>query len=406
MGAVENTLIILLVVLASGLIVPELFLRLKIPYVTTLILIGAVLGPHGIGYVGSNEVIEFFGFLGFTFLMLLAGMETNLDVLKKSKLGIGKMALGGGLLPLIAGFLIVKFFGLSTIEALLVGTVFVSSSVAIIIPTIRAAGIFGKPEGQMMVAAVVIQDIVSLFLMAIVFQTIDPITTLPLPLYFIVLFVSVFAMKTFIPKLSSWFLTKGHLFKHEAHEDETRFIIILLIATLVYFSYLGVHPIVAAFLVGILLSGTVKSDKIFLKLHTLGYGLFVPVFFFIAGMRMDLKIFLNFDTTNIFIFALITTFLVSKVAGGFIGARLAGLSVIDSEFFGIVSTPQLTTTLAVTYAASSAGLLSTSVTTGIIALAVITTVLAPTFLKFHAEKFGMKMMPHRAVPKYAKKLDS
>lgn len=406
MGVIENTLIILLVVLAAGLVVPELFMRLKVPYVTTLILIGAVMGPNGMGYVGQNPTIEFFGFLGFTFLMLMAGIETDIGALKKSRVGIAKMAFGNGVIPFLAGFVLCLLFGLNVTEALLVGTVFVSSSVAVIIPTIRSAGIFNKDEGRMMVAAVVVEDIASLFLMALIFQSIDPITSLPLPLYFSVLLISIVALWTLIPRVSSWFLAKGHIFNHEAHEDQTRFVLILLIGVLIYFSYLGVHPIVAAFLVGALLSGTVTSGNIYSKLHTLGYGLFVPVFFFIAGMEMDLKVFLNFDLTNVFILSLIAVFMLAKIGGGFLGARWAGLDTGRAEFFGIVSTPQLTTTLAVTYAASSAGLIESSVTTAIIALSVITTVFAPSFLRFHTKRFGVQIQPSRAVPKYAKSLKS
>ena len=59
-----STLIILLLILVLGLLVPELFRKLKIPFVTALILIGTVLGPHGFDYVQSNEILEVFGFLG------------------------------------------------------------------------------------------------------------------------------------------------------------------------------------------------------------------------------------------------------------------------------------------------------------------------------------------------------
>lgn len=390
MGAVENTLLILLLILFFGLVVPELFLRLKLPYITSLLLIGAILGPHGLGYIVSNEVIEFFGFLGFTFLMLLAGLETNLQALQQSKRKIFTLAIANGVIPFVLGFGITLLFGQGIVAALLVGTIFISSSVAIIIPTIKSAGLYNKVEGQIMAAAIFIEDILSLFLLAMIFQSIDPITRLPLPLYFTVLIISVLSLKVLIPKVTTYLFQRSGMFKHEAHEDQTRFVIILLMAVLIYFSYLGVHPIVAAFIVGALLSGVTKSHVIFEKIHTLGYGLFVPVFFFIVGMEMDISALFAFDAANIFIVVLILAFLIGKILSGYFAGKSVGFTGPQAQFFSIVSTPQLTTTLAVTYAASNAGLLERPLVTGIIALSIITTVFAPIVLKAYSSRFGVQ----------------
>jgi len=398
MGAVENTLIVLLFILLFGLVVPELFLRLKLPYITSLLLIGSLLGPHGLGYIASNEVIEFFGFLGFTFLMLLAGLETNLHALQQSKSKIFTLAIANGLIPFILGFGVTLLFGQGVVAALLVGTIFISSSVAIIIPTIRSAGFYNKVEGQIMAAAIFMEDILSLFLLAIIFQSVDPITQLPLPLYFVVLILSVLSLKILIPKLTTYLFQRSGMFRHEAHEDQTRYVIILLMAVLIYFSYLGVHPIVGAFIVGVLLSGVTTSHVIFEKIHTLGYGLFVPVFFFIVGMEMDLSILFSFDTTNLFITLLILTFLIGKILSGYFGAKAIGFSKERARFFSIVSTPHLTTALAVTYAASSAGLIEKPLVTGIIVLSIVTTIFAPLILQAYEEYFDVQFRSRKPVP--------
>ena len=60
MVALEHNVLILFIILFLGLIVPHLFKKLKLPLVTSLILIGAVLGPNGLNYVKHNEVIVFF----------------------------------------------------------------------------------------------------------------------------------------------------------------------------------------------------------------------------------------------------------------------------------------------------------------------------------------------------------
>ncbi|KPJ85189.1 hypothetical protein AMJ57_04005 [Parcubacteria bacterium SG8_24] len=388
----ESTLLILLPILFFGLVAPELFRRLKLPYVTSLILVGAIVGPYGLDYVRSNEVVEFFGFLGFTFLMLLAGLETDVGTLQHSKRKIATLALANGGIPFLAGALLSLAFGFGLLPSLVVGTVFISSSVAIVIPTIRSF-ILKEEDGQIMIAAVVVEDIVSLFLLAIVFQSISPITDLPLPQYFVALIISFLFIRRVVPRLARRFFSSSASAGQTRYESQLRFVIVLTIAVLIFFSFLGVHPIVAAFLVGLLLADVVTSGEIIGKLHTLGYGLFVPVFFFIVGMEMDLGILLTPDLTSVFVGALILSFFVAKAGGGYIGARLAGLESRYASFFGIVSLPQLTTTLAAVYAASTVGIIGPRVVTAITLLSVVTTVLTPLLLRVVTGRFHFRPQP-------------
>ena len=140
----ESTLIILFGILPIGLIIPELFKKLRIPFVTSIILAGAVLGPKGFNFIQSNHAIDFFGFLGMTFLMLMAGMETDIDKLKKLKHKVFIMAGFNSLVPLIVGFAITKYFGYPWLTSILVGVIFMSSSVAIIVPTLKSVNLFKK----------------------------------------------------------------------------------------------------------------------------------------------------------------------------------------------------------------------------------------------------------------------
>lgn len=389
MPLAESTLLVLLPILFFGLVAPELFRKLKLPYVTSLILVGSILGPHGLNFARSNDVVEFFGFLGFTFLMLMAGLETDVEALQHSKKKIATLSLANGLIPFVLGFLTMWAFGFGIWPSLVVGTVFVSSSVAIVIPTIRSYVFRREGEGQIMATSILVEDIASLFLLAIVFQSFSPTTDLPLPQYFVALIISVLFLRRIVPKLARKFFASKYAGETK-HETQLRFVIVLLMAVLIFFSFLGVHPIIAAFLVGLLLSNVVTSTEVIHKLHTLGYGLFVPVFFFIVGMEMDLRMLISLDYTNLFILTLIAVFFVAKLVGGYVGGRLAGLSRSSSTFFGIVSLPQLTTTLAATYAAATVGIIDSSVVTAITLLSILTTFIAPYLLRVFAKRLGVR----------------
>lgn len=381
MAAIESTLYVLLIILSFGLIVPELFQRLKIPFVTSLILIGSILGPHGINYIQSNEIINFLGFLGMTFLILMAGLETNLSKLNNLKHKILIMAGLNGLIPFLVGFILTYSYGYSFITSLLIGIIFISSSVAVVVPSLKSAGILKKNIGHLILSSVLITDIVSLALLSIVLQNVAPITKLPLPIYFFFLAASVVILFIYVPGIANYLLHK-HGFTKKHHENQLRFIIVLMMAVLTYFSVLGVQPILAAFIVGLTLSKVARSEKLYTKLYTLGYGFFVPIFFFIVGMEMNLKILFNLDPRNIILISLILGLILSKFLSGTLAGKILKLSERDSAIFGVSSIIQLTTTLAVAYAASSLKILDSLLVTTIIILSVITTITGPIILKF------------------------
>jgi len=114
----------------------------------------------------------------------------------------------------------------------------------------------------------------------------------------------------------------------------------------------------------------------------MGYGLFIPVFFFVVGMEIDVSLLRQFDITNVMMISLILGLMLSKIASGYIAGRLVKLSKRDSMLFGSISITQLTTTLAVTYAASSMGLLDSALVTSIVLLAIITTVVGPVLTSY------------------------
>ncbi len=376
----QATLIPLLVILSFGLLLPDFFRKLRIPFVTSLILVGSMLGPNGLNYVQFDEIISFFGFLGMTFLMLMAGLDADIRKLKSLKGKMILLAAVNGLVPFLVGFGLTQLFGYSLTTSVIIGVVFMSSSVAILIPSLKTSGIFRKDVGQLILSAALIVDAASLVLLSVILQTISPVTQLPLLSYIFVLVLSMAALFYFVPLLSRKFFHRKPTPKRD-YEKQLRFVIVIVMGVLVYFSALGVHPILAAFVIGLTLSNAVEHETIFTKLYTMGYGLFVPVFFFIVGMEMDLKLLLNFDATNVIIISIISGLIISKFLSGYMAGRAISLSSKDSAVFGVSSMIQLTTTLAVIYVASSLGILDSVLVTSIILLSIITTILGPVLLK-------------------------
>lgn len=376
-----TTLLTLMLILLLGLILPELFKKLRIPFITSLIIVGAILGPNALNYVQSNEVIEFFGFLGMTFLMFMTGLETDLSKLKKMKKKIIFLVSFNGFIPFLIGLFISRFFGYGWTTSFLIGTIFISSSIAVVAPTLKSVGLFKNKFGQLFLAAVLLLDMISLVALSFILQDVSPITKLPLLQYFIIITLSILTLFFILPKLTN-FILKKELQGKEKYERQLRFIIVIIMGVLAYFAALGVHPILAAFLVGLTLSHVVQSKLILHKFHTLGYGLFVPIFFFIVGMEVDLSILKNFDAGNLLMMSIILSLIFSKFLSGFFAAKFLKISNKFSFIFGSLTIIQITTTLAVTYAAASLGLLDNVLVTSIILMSVISTILGPLLLRF------------------------
>lgn len=386
MVTLAQTELVLLLILCAGLLLPELLRRLKVPYITGLILAGSLMGPYGLQYVQSNETIKFFGFLGSSFLMLMAGLAVHTKHFKSGKTTI--MAITNGLIPFLFGLAIGRLFGYSWFTSLLIGTIFISSSAAIIVNAVKNAGLLKRDIGQSIISSTVILDILSLFILAVALQTVSPITNLPLPIYFLILLASVFILKKILPGFSK--ICIGHLCTHfkgnkDVYEDQLHVVIVILIGVLVFFSALGVNPIVASFIVGILLSDVITSAKLYDKIHTMAYGLFIPVFFFIIGMQMDLSILFTFNIQNLLMISIVLGLIIAKTGSGILGGTLAGYPFKESLLFGVGSMAQLTTTLAVVYAASTLSILDETLVTSVVMLSVVTTLLSPYLLNLLSE---------------------
>jgi Kef-type K+ transport system membrane component KefB len=107
----EHLLAILGVLLFFGLLLPRLLRPLHLPFATSLILVGSVLGPHGIGLVQPDDSLALLGFLGGTFYMLLAGTDARALGVSPRERALTRLAMVNSLVPAAAGVAIGRWFG-------------------------------------------------------------------------------------------------------------------------------------------------------------------------------------------------------------------------------------------------------------------------------------------------------
>ena len=372
-------------ILFAGIFFSALFRRLHLPWVIVLILGGIIIGPHALGIFEPNPTVEFIGQIGLVFLMFMAGMKTKLSIFKKFKGGVFGLAFINGTIPFLVGIGIGFLFGYGWIAALLLGIVFVSSSIAIVIPSLEANKLLRTRLGKSVVAATIIQDIASLVMLSVLLQILNPVTALPLPIFYILLFISLVALRWVLPKLRRFF-SLGVRGTKDLFQQELRVIFAILIGTVISFEILGLHPIIAGFFAGLVLSGSIKSEILKEKLHTISYGLFIPTFFIIIGTKTNLGIFLESQSAALLIAAVVLGSLLSKFASGWIGGRIIGFTSSQSLLIGASTIPQLSTTLAVAFTAAALGLLNQELIVAMVILSTVTTFVGPLLMQMFSRR--------------------
>jgi len=364
-----------LIVISAGLFLSEIFRRFHLPYVIAMLVTGILIGPYCFDAISLNGTLDFLGTLGLVFLMFMAGLEIKLSHFSKIKGEVTKISIFNGLVPFAAGFLIGQYFGYGTLGSLLIGIIFISSSVAVVIPSLESHRILKSKLGKIIVSSTVLEDGMSLILLSIILQVVSPTTFLPLPLFYVLLVAVLIAMKFAIPKIDEFFFSK--IKKRDLFEQELRFIFVVLIGTVVLFEILGMHAIIAGFFTGLILSDTIKSSKLKDKLHALSYGLFIPIFFIIVGMNTDITVFLAAGGALVLTAAIVIGSMATKFVGGWLGGRLSGLNSPQSLMLGAATIPQLSTSLAVAFIGFEFDLLDHKLITALVVLSIVTTFAGP-----------------------------
>ena len=159
-----NLAIILIFTKIGGIICK----RFGVPSVLGQVLIGVVLGPTVLSLVQPDMLIDEVGQLGVIFLMFLAGLDTEMDTMKRLGKKAFLVATGGALLPLFGGTLVARLFNFDFKTSIFVGTILTATSISITVQTLLELGKLKTAEGNIILAAAVIDDIIGILLLAVV----------------------------------------------------------------------------------------------------------------------------------------------------------------------------------------------------------------------------------------------
>ncbi|MBI2098681.1 MAG: cation:proton antiporter [Candidatus Wildermuthbacteria bacterium] len=373
------------VVLAAGLIVSEIFGRLHLPLVVALIVGGILIGPYGLEWFIPNPTIEFFGQIGLVFLMFMAGLEIKLSSFREFKGDVAKISLLNGLVPLGAGIGLGIWFGLDWIAVFFLGIIFLSSSVAVISPSLQANALLSIRLGRIVISSAILHDVTSLFLLLILLRFLEPNgSAIPDYLFYPLFVLSLFGIRWLIPRVHAIFISGAH--EKDLFEEEVRIVLVALIGTVVFFELMGLHAIIAGFFTGLVFSEIIKSNILKEKLRTISYGLFVPIFFIVVGTQTNIRVFTEINGTILLTILIVGGSVFSKFVSGWVGGKLIGFTNREAVIVGVATVPQLSTALAVVAVGYQRGLLSQELVAAIVVLSVTGVFLAPLLISFLSKK--------------------
>lgn len=367
-------------VLLTGLLSSTLLRTLHLPWVAALILGGIFIGPNGLDIFTPDSTIQFISEMGLIFLMFMAGLEVKFSEFKQSGPSLFLLSLVNGLVPFVVGVAIAYYHGYSHNTLLLLGTVFVSSSVAVVIPTLEANDLFDLRIGKAVMITSIIQDIISLILLSVLLQDIRPVSNLPFYFFYPLLFATFFGLRFILPRLQKVLasLTSGK----DTFQDQLRAVFLVLVGTVIVFQILGLHSIIGGFFAGVVLSDSIDDEVLKAKIRALSYGFFIPTFFVYMGTQTNLSLLLEFEEALPLILLIVFGSILSKLFSGWLGAWLVGFNMSEGLFFGASSVPQLSTTLAVAHTAHSVGLMDDKMITALVVLSMVTTLIGPALMVF------------------------
>jgi len=369
MFELEPTTIVFALILMISLVIPEILKEASMIVVPFYIITGVILGL----WFESHDALVFLGDIGILFLVFIAGMEIQEHGKISWKRPVGMSIISAGTCFLF-GATLGYLWGFEATTSLLLGTILMSSSVGEIVPMVTSSTHLREKFADFLFPAIIIMDASSLFLLTVLIQW----DSNPFDFAFFLVAACLFTILIvhLLPKLAHKFFTRK---SSKPRETDVKFIITVLLVSVALGEIIGLHGILIAFLVGAILGRHIPNEKTRQKLHGFGHGFFIPIFFIVLGMNLDISFLYSGTAGVLLIAAIIGTLISSKIIGAMTYSRFENLSSREGLVLGVTIWPQLSATLAAAAVGYERDIFDAELLTAVVFMS-ITTALATPFV--------------------------
>jgi Kef-type K+ transport system membrane component KefB/Trk K+ transport system NAD-binding subunit len=382
----------LLIVILLAFLVPILMTRLRgVPVVVGEILAGVLIGGSVLGLVQEDTIMGLIGDIGLAFLMFLAGLEIDFDLLFPNNMaGSGHESksspnLLGNAVLIFAVTLILAGIGAAGLNWLglegnpwMLGFILSATSLGVLLPILKERGLTRTLFGQLVFVSATLADFITAILLTVflIIQAngLDPqILTIGLLFLFFFIayrlgrrFMRLQGVRTVIEELS-----------HSTVQLKVRGAIAMMLAFVVLAQLVNAELILGAFLAGMVIS-LIKSPQDEGMIHNLeafGFGFFIPIFFILVGVNLDVGALLESPESLLLVPVLLIVSLFVKLIPMLAVRRL--LSWREMLGGGLLLNTHLSLEIAVAVIGLRAGLLTPATATAVTLFAILSVLIMP-----------------------------
>ena len=402
-----QVLLLLALVIAAAKAAGAAANRIGQPAVFGEILVGLLLGPTLLDilawpiFAGGGEglaaLIRDLAEVGVILLMLVAGLETDLDEMRRVGAVAFWSALGGVVLPFLGGIATAAAFGLPVLwEGVFIGTILTATSVSISAQTLIELGALRTREGSTILGAAVIDDVMGIIALSLVVAAVgaslegsggfDLASIVWLVVRMTAFFAIAIAAGKWLTPLLRWASDLG---------ISQALLATVLVVAFVYSwaaEYVGsVAAITGAYLAGVLVGQTPFKKAVDEGIHPLTYSMFVPIFFISIGLEANGR---DLGDRAAFSIVLIAVAIITKALGCGLLARVTGFTTQESIRVGAGMISRGEVGLIVAGYGLSHQIIGREVFSASVVMVLVTTMVTPPLLRltFPTRRSGRAMV--------------
>jgi len=370
----------LTLILLATTIVGHYSTRIGIPAVIGQLLVGVIMGPAMLGWLKLNGSLESFAQVGVIILMFIAGLESDLQLLKRYLKPSVLVAILGVIVPVAGSYLVAISYNLPLTESLFISIIFAATSVSISVEVLKEMNALNSREGTTILGAAVVDDVLAVVILSVLVSTTGTavgghtssnllVTTILQVIYFMAIYLVVRWLAPYMVKIGERLLIPM---------GPTLMAIILCFGMAYVAETVGLSDVVGAFFAGIAISQTSARSVVDRHIEPVGYAVFIPVFFVSIGLNMDFN---GLNKQLGFIAVLTIVAILTKLIGAGGGAKIAGFSWDSSAAVGAGMVSRGEMALIIAQIGFQAKLMSPVRYSAIVAAIILATLVAPFLLR-------------------------
>jgi Kef-type K+ transport system membrane component KefB len=388
----------LLIILLTARIFAEIASRMKSPPVIGELIAGVVLGPSLLGWIEPMEAIHLLAEIGIILLLFEVGMETDVRQLVQSGRSSVIVAMVGFVLPFVFGSMIgYVMLDLPLLISLFIGGTLTATSIGITVRVLTDLKRRNSYEGQVVLGAAVIDDILGVILLAVLYEFAVEGEVSVLHAGRVLLFVlTFFVLAPVAAKMMSMVIRR-----FDSVSAIPGMIPTTIVSLVLFFAWLA-HVLGAPELLGGFAAGLALSRRFFLPfgiaLHTDQQfagriesemrpivHLFTPIFFVMVGLSLNLH---EVDWSSSFIWLTFFSLLLAAIAGKMIGGLLLREPLTLRLAVGISMIPRGEVGLIFAELGRVSGVFDDEIYAALILVIAVTTLMSPFALNTLYRRYG------------------